>query len=271
MITAILTAVPAFPSLYFYFIDKGINDKLDDLDEEETRKSDLPTKVKMVVFGILCVNSFLTTACFDLFPSFLTTFLIENLNWAQTTGTVLTSIYFGTYGLGNLIAAFTHSYLQTTILIIVSYAATLATLVMLLLSVVYRQTVLIWVSVSVTGFTASVLLPTLFSWTQEYITPVTGRIASALLFSGSAGVIANPLLLGYLMDNFTPMWFLYCSLGECLLCGVLFAFAYGLFKLYSRPVRTGTSDTNQDASCNSNAKNASNGDTPTSEVYTIHL
>ena len=236
LITAILTAAAAFPSLYVYFKEKDGKTE-QHVKEQGTRKTVSPAKARMIILGILYVISFLSTSCGDLFPSFFTSFLIEQLNWEQKTGAILTSIYFGTYGLGNLIAAITSSYIQTTTLLLLSYATTLVALATLLLSVLFTQTVLLWISVACFGLTSSVTLPTLFPWVQENVTLVTGRIASALLFFGSAGVMANPPVLGYFMDNFTPMWFLFLSIGQTLLCAVLFILAFFILKKYSRPVR----------------------------------
>ena len=128
MITAIFTAVAAFPSSYIYFADIVIVRKPKETDKVKTRRA-LLTKMKIIIVGILCAYSLLSTAWMELFPNLLTTFLIAQLNWAQRTGASLTSIWFGAYGLGNLIVAFVHRYVQTTTLIVIAYLVTFATLV----------------------------------------------------------------------------------------------------------------------------------------------
>ncbi|XP_060085843.1 sodium-dependent glucose transporter 1-like [Ylistrum balloti] len=47
------------------------------------------------------------------------------------------------------------------------------------------------------------------TWTNEYLTPVTGKISSAFFISAMVGSSLNPLLLGYLMENVATIWFSY--------------------------------------------------------------
>jgi MFS family permease len=69
----------------------------------------------------------------------------------------------------------------------------------------------------------SILFPTLFTWTEEDFLLVTGKIASLFIMTSTAGSIASPAALGYLIEEVSPMWYAYILLGESI--GVTFFFA----------------------------------------------
>jgi MFS family permease len=76
----------------------------------------------------------------------------------------------------------------------------------------------------------SIIFPTIFSWTEAEVLRVTGRIASLFLIGSSSGTMVNPIVLGFLMDELTPMWFCYLLLGESVMLFVLFIAALFLSK-----------------------------------------
>ncbi|XP_045215588.2 sodium-dependent glucose transporter 1-like [Mercenaria mercenaria] len=233
LITGILVFSAAVPFLVAVLQKRAVKKTTRQYSNESIDKNKLPKMVKQITLVILFVNSFVATAYIDLFPSFLTTFVMGQMNWTQKDASSLTSLYFGLYALGNFIGVFILAYITPTKLIVTSYITSGISILGVLLSVLFEQTELVWVTVALSGITMSGILPTLFTWTQEHVTPITARIASGLLISGSAGVMVNPLLLGYMMEVFSPMWFIYLSLGETVVCALLFATAFTLSRLYS--------------------------------------
>lgn len=223
----------AVPFLVAFLQKRAIKMTTRQYSSESIDKNKLPKHVKQVILGILFANSFVATAYIDLFPSFLTTFVLGQLQWTQQSASTLTSVYFGMYAVGNFIGVFILAYITSSKLIAISYVTSGVSITGILLSVMFVQKELIWVTVALSGITMSGILPTLFTWTQEHVTPITARLASGLLISGSLGVMVNPLLLGYMMDVYSPMWFIYLSLGETVLCAVLFTTAFVLSRLYS--------------------------------------
>lgn len=202
------------------------------------RETMLPIRIERIVICIMFINSFTATACIDLFPSLLTTFVMVQANWTQQSASTLTALYFATYGIGNLFGIFVLSYSTSTKLIVVSYISTGITLTGLLISIWFVNTELIWACVALCGITMASILPTLFTWTQEHVTPITARLASGFLISGSLGVMVNPVFLGYMMELYSPMWFIYLSLGENVLSFVLFTSAFSLTRVYSNVRKT---------------------------------
>lgn len=233
LITGLLVLSAAIPFLVAFLSKRKIKKAARQYSNESVDRNKLPKKIKVLILCIIFTNSFIATAYIDLFPSFLVTFIMEQNQWTQKAASSLTSLYFGTYGVGNFIGVFILAYITSTKLIVFSYISSGIVMLGILLSVLYTKTILVWVTVALSGITMSAILPTLFTWTQENVTPITGRLASGLLISGSAGVMVNPLLLGYMMEMYSPMWFLYLSLGETVFCGLLFTTALTLSRIYS--------------------------------------
>ena len=233
LITGILVFTASLPFLVTFLSKRRVKKATRQYSNESLDRNKLPKNIKQLILGIILLNSFVATAYIDLFPSFLVTFIMEQVQWTQKSASTLTSVYFGTYGAGNFIGIFILAYISSTKLIAFAYISSGVMILGVLLSVLNTQTELIWITVALSGITMSAILPMLFTWTQENVTPITGRMASCLLISGSLGVMVNPLLLGYMMEVYSPMWFIYLSLAETIFCATLFTTALVLSRVYS--------------------------------------
>ena len=182
----------------------------------------LPVKIQTLVLILLCAVSTLATGFVDHFPSFLATFGMLQLNWTQDIGSSMTSLMFAMYAIGNLVGVFLLKLMRSRTLIYLSYSTTFVSLLILFISVWWDIRGLQWFAVAIVGFTMSPLIPTLFTWTQEEVAPVSGKIASSFLFSGSIGGMVNPIILGNLMESSTPMWFIYLNAGFAVMCVILY-------------------------------------------------
>lgn len=189
---------------------------------DATNNHGLSLKVQTAVLILLCAVSTLATGFVDHFPSFLATFGILQLDWSQDTGSSMTSLMFAMYAIGNLVGVFLLKCMRSRTLIYISYVTTFISLIILFVSVWWNIRALQWFAVAIVGFTMSPLIPTLFTWTQEEVAPVSGTIASAFLFSGSIGGMVNPVILGNLMESSTPMWFIYLNASFACLCVILY-------------------------------------------------
>ena len=203
------------------------NRNRDKQEEEEHGESEddhgLPPKIQTLAVVLLCAVSTLATGFVDHFPSFLATFGMLQLDWSQDTGSSMTSLNFATYAVGNLVGVFLLKCIKSRTLIYMSYTSTLLSVLLFFVSVRWDIGPLQWIAVGVLGFTMSPILPTLFTWTQEAVAPVSGTIASAFLFSGSIGGMVNPIILGNLMESSTPMWFIYMNASFAIMCVTLYS------------------------------------------------
>lgn len=240
LIGAVLAFSAALPFLVFYI--KGRNNQQERNTEHGENESlnKLPGKVQLLVVILLCVVSAVGTALVDMFPSYLATFGLLQLRWSQDFGSSMTSLFFAMYAVGNLLGVFILKCINSRSFIYIAYITSIGSIFLFLVSVLWALTALQTIVIAAIGMTVSAILPTLFTWTQEAVTPISGKIASAFLFAGSAGGMANPVLLGFLMESISPMWFLYLSLAEILFCFVLFTAAVIVVKTFLRRQRRAT-------------------------------
>ena len=232
LISACIVFSAAVPFLVFYITSRNKSEKSDIQSDEATKEGKVSNKVQILATGLLCVLSFLGTGLVDSFPSFLATFGLLQLGWSQDTGSSMTSLYSAMYAVGNLFSVFILRCISSSTFIFTMYISSMASIALLYMCVTWTLEPLLWLTVAITGLTTSAILPTVFVWTQEAVTPVSGKITSAFLFSGSTGAILNPILLGYLMDFFSPMWLLYLGFAEVALCTVLFTVAVLVVRKY---------------------------------------
>ena len=57
-------------------------------------------------------------------------------------------------------------------------------------------------------------------------------MVSAVIVASAASGMVNPVIIGYLMLEFTPMWFCYLLFAESILCLLVFLFLLAIAKLY---------------------------------------
>lgn len=201
------------------------------------RADKLPLKLRIALFILL--SSFMLTHCAveDAFSGFFATFCVSQFQWGKDTSSFATSLHWAAFSLGRLSGIFVVRYI-TPINMLQGYSiALIASFLGLLIASLTNTIPLVWLFIATTGFSMSVIIACIFTWTEETILRVTGQISALLLVSASAGVMINPLVLGYLMDNYSPMWFLYLMLGESVLCFSFLLIINLIMRHYLKSVR----------------------------------
>ena len=218
LIGALLAALTAMPFIIFYFKDSK-------KEEEQNSQTEKPAKVsgklRIVVVALIAIAHFAGMAIVDEFPIFLTTFGMLQLDWSQTKGSSMTAIYFAMYAVGNLLGVFLLRYISSRSYVYLTYVLVIGSIALFYVGVHWTISLLQTIPVALIGIATSSIMPTLFTWTQESVTPVSGFVASALFFSGSIGSLLNPILLAFLIESVTPMWLIYLSVVKALFCFVI--------------------------------------------------
>ena len=223
LITGLVGVTSVITFIYLFVTSERRGNKGGDEDHGDASDNHgLPVKVQTFVLVLLCAVSTLATGFVDHFPSFLATFGMLQLDWSQDVGSSMTSLMFAMYAVGNLVGVFLLKCMRSRTLIYISYGSTFIALIVLFVSVWWNIRGLQWFAVAIVGFCMSPIIPTLFTWTQEEVAPVSGTIASAFLFSGSIGGMVNPVILGNLMESSTPMWFIYLNASFAFFCLMLY-------------------------------------------------
>lgn len=144
---------------------------------------------------------------------YLSTFCVTYLGWSKANSSLIVSIYWILFALGRFCGIFLIKFIHYVKIITSFCGFLIADVAVLLICSIYMFNIGIWITAPLTGFGLSIMFPVVFTWTEAELFPVTGQISSLFLIGASSLRIVNPLLLGYLMEEETPMYFSYLLLG----------------------------------------------------------
>ncbi|XP_005089500.1 sodium-dependent glucose transporter 1C [Aplysia californica] len=224
LITGILSFLASIPYIVLYFTDKSGKSSSDGpSSDEKSRKVPLPLRVFMII--VLCLLYVVYCCVEDTFASFLMTFVVNEYDHVtKSKGAYMTTFYWASFAVGRFLSIFLAKYMRAvrlmylcSTLMIIAYSA-------FLVSAHFAAIDALTVFAGLAGVAMSSLFPSGLSWTEAELMPVTGWISSFILIGSSIGMMVNPLILGYLMEEVANMWFCYLLLGETLLMCVIFLF-----------------------------------------------
>ncbi|XP_033762009.1 sodium-dependent glucose transporter 1A-like [Pecten maximus] len=182
----------------------------------------LPKSSKAVMLSIIGTMFLIHNAVDDTFAGLLSSYCVEYFHWTKKDGGFISTIFF-LFVLGaRFISTTLEKYMNTLICIGINLTLMLISVLGLLLVSLYTLETGVWVFVSLFGYSTSCVFALMLSWTNEYITMVTGRISSFLFVSAMIGSALNPLLLSFLMKRFGLIWFCYLFLIELIIQFIVF-------------------------------------------------
>lgn len=190
--------------------------------DNQERPDKLPLKLKVVLCLLLGSLMFMYCAVEDTFSSFLATFCIQHFDWSKSKSSFATSTHWAAFSVGRFSGVFLVMWFKPVQLIGAYIISLITSFAGLLICSSLKLTSLFWVFVACAGFSMSVIFGSIFTWTEESILKVSGKISSMFLIAASLGLMVNPLFLGHLMDHYTPLWFVYLLFIESCLCLILF-------------------------------------------------
>ena len=203
------------------------------------RKISVTDNMKYILIAIIAIQSYLSAALGLKVYAFLPSFFVIQFSWAYSTAFVATSGFW----IGKAIARLADVFLSTKIK--QSILEPCFTLIYIVLSISLMVAanshinVLAWIVTVTMGICLSILRSSLFNITEEKITHVSGKIASLyLVFFVLEGMI-DPLYTGYLMDDVSPMWFVYLLILESSLFLFLFIIVTVLLWKFGKRQETG--------------------------------
>ena len=133
----------------------------------------------------------------------------------------MTALYFASYAVGSFMGVFILKFISSRSYVYLTYITSIGSVILFYVGIHWAISPLQTIPIAAIGIATSAIMPTVFTWTQEAITPVSGIISSAFYFSGSVASLLNPILFAYLIESITPMWFIYATIVEILLCFAL--------------------------------------------------
>ena len=168
------------------------------------------------------------------FTNFLMTFLISRLDWSKSDGSNASASFWITFALGRLSGIWIVRVLNLSYVILGFFFFLVGGGVLLWLAVVFDENVLVWVAIAVIGYGMSTTFASIFSWLSENVRRLTGKIASILFVFFSTGAMLFPILVGYLMDHTSQMWFVYTQLLAYFSMVIFFIFILILYRILER-------------------------------------
>ncbi|KAL5006763.1 hypothetical protein ScPMuIL_015569 [Solemya velum] len=222
ILSGILVFSAAIP--FFYFLIKSRMDKNKKKEKDEARTETGERHLILRIILVILVSSiFFTYVCAEeSFFSFLAVFCVKHMGWSKSEGSFATSTFWATFGTGRLIGIFIIRFVSPVKMLFIFLTILVLSFVGIILTALMKVKVWFWACVAICGFGMSIIFPTVFSWTEEKLFPVSGKTASAFLVFSAAGGMVSPVVLGHLMEEYDTMWFPYVLFGESLACAVLF-------------------------------------------------
>ncbi|XP_076461010.1 sodium-dependent glucose transporter 1A-like [Babylonia areolata] len=234
LISGGLILLIAIPLTVQLFSDRSQKRRQDKQDEKKDVKQPLPLAMFLIVMGILCLFYLSYCAVEDTFASFLTTFAVKQLHWSKSKGAQITSLFWASFAGGRFLCIFVVQILTSVKLLILSCVSLFCAMLAMLLFSAHGVDVGIWMSAICSGISMAAIFPTGFTWMEEELVRVTGRVSSTILIASSSGMIINPIVVGYLMQELTPMWFPYLLLIQAGMSMAIFFILLALSRLYLR-------------------------------------
>ncbi|XP_033761399.1 LOW QUALITY PROTEIN: uncharacterized protein LOC117343177 [Pecten maximus] len=228
-ITSAMGLTACIPFIIMRLKSKTKNGKWPEDEEKLLRILPLSTKALILFNMSMLLGTY--SAIEDTFAGFLTTFCVKQMKWTKAMGSFTTSVYWASFGGGRFVGIFLVKMCDPVRIITLYSTLLVLSFVGLYCTSTGQFDGGVWVCAFLGGFALSVIFPTIFTWTEAELLPVTGKIASIFLIASSSGTMVNPIVLGYLMDSLTPMWFCYLLLGESIAMYILFLSALNIARV----------------------------------------
>ena len=217
MISAILILTATIGYIFLYCKMSHVHANLSIQQKESKEKAsvkgadpdDMPITLKAIVLILLAALMMSYCVLEDGFASFLMTFSLSRLRWSKETGSYATTVFWACFVIGRFSGIFMVGWFKQKTLLTTHFILIALSLIGFLLATVFSIIPLIWIFTGTLGYSMSVVFPCIFGWTSENIMKITGKISAMFLVSAGLGAMFFPLLVGYLMEYHSPMWFAY--------------------------------------------------------------
>ncbi|XP_033726395.1 sodium-dependent glucose transporter 1A-like [Pecten maximus] len=213
-ISATLCICIALPYLVMFFTFDLAKIRTGRVPKEEKSTPELTRLQKILVLLNFGMMAGVYVAIEESFSGFLNAFCVNRLDWSSVDGSYATSIFYGCFGFGRLVAVVWVKYINPKRFLSVFCIALLLMFISVWLCGVYYFDVGVWLTAALTGVAIAVIYPTVFTWTEEDFLPVSGKISSYFNITSALGGTINPIVIGTLMDLYNPLWYAYLLMGE---------------------------------------------------------
>ncbi|XP_053407664.1 sodium-dependent glucose transporter 1-like isoform X2 [Mercenaria mercenaria] len=192
----------------------------------KTHRNEIVGSRKYLVLAFVAGINLVYSATEDGLGDFLVTFSLNYLEWENSSSVRLVSLYWGINCIGGLGGVFLAKKIRPTKLLFLAHLLWIASFLVALLASLYRIDILLTIFVSGSGLFMTLIIPAVISWTEENVCRITGRISSLFMIATGCGIAANPMFIGYMMEQYTYVSFLFILFFESTLCFLFYISAF---------------------------------------------
>ena len=180
-------------------------------------------KVQTIVFIVTLATSIISFSAVECkYQSFLMPFMLMQMHWTKYQCAYAISLLWAFYGIGRFLGIPISRILSPLRILICYMCFSLFLSFMMFVGAKFHVDTLIWITVPLSGLSISLIFPSFIVWTDENVMQITGKMAGYFLFVGAVGFLIDPLYIGALMENISPMSFVYLQMGEMSLSLLVF-------------------------------------------------
>ncbi len=165
-------------------------------DQNDHGETDKAFRVKLLVCGFFLF--FLYQPIEGSFANFSAVFVVKGLGWSNGHGSLITSLFWAALGIGRGLGIPVAAFLTPARMLVGMLGIMLLGAVLFIFSPFHDA--FVWIAAAVAGMGMAPFFGTAFVWVSQYV-HITGRASAVFLVATSVAGIANPYIVGYLMDN----------------------------------------------------------------------
>ncbi|XP_059171572.1 sodium-dependent glucose transporter 1-like [Physella acuta] len=143
---------------------------------------------------------------------------------SKSKGAYITTFFWASFAVGRFLGIFVSKYVIAVKLISLYIFLMVVGFSGFTISAFVAQIDAITVFSCVAGISMSALYPAGLTWAESELLKVTAWVSSFTLIASAIGMMINPLIIGYLMEEVSNMWFCYVLLSQTLLLCCIFLF-----------------------------------------------
>ncbi|XP_046573169.1 sodium-dependent glucose transporter 1A-like [Haliotis rubra] len=188
--------------------------------EDHREIRELQPRTKVIVLVIVSVIYFFHCASGLTISGYMMAFCVQDRGWSKETSSYLAAVFWAVFAASRLGGVFVIKYISPLKLMFLCNCLLTLSVSGLWVGVAAQSDTWVWICIIATSIGAAVFFPTGFIRVETDIMPVTGMVAGIMMLATNAAGIVNPLLVGYLMQEVSPKWYVYVTFAEVVVCFV---------------------------------------------------
>ena len=225
LITGILSVVVSLPFVFLYFKDQSERKSCDEEESGQTVYRKVPVSLHIFMVTMIGVFYFAYCCVEDTFASYLMTFVVSEYDSVtKSKGASITAFYWAFFALGRFLSIFVARFLKAVQLMYLCSVIMTVAFSAFLISAHFAAIDALTVCGGFAGVGMSAMFPACMSWAEAELMQVTSWVSSWIFVASSMGMMVNPMIIGYLMEEVDNMWFCYVMVIETVLTVAIFLF-----------------------------------------------